>query len=194
MADWPKKKSYQEQKPEHQKRLAKESSELYQAIANHNSTYSVDDRLNVAMLYVTEGNMKKVSSITDIPYVTLDGWKRTDWWPQALQFCHRRKDQELELRFSKVIHDSVSEVHDRVVNGDWKLDKTGQKIRVPMSGRDLSVVMGVIHDKRQLLRGEATSLTVTKDSQADKLKALEQKFQEFSSQLKAKTIEGEVVE
>ena len=178
---------------EEKKQLAKESSELYQMIADHKSTYSVDDRLHVVMLYITEGNMKKVEKMTGIHYQTLAGWKETDWWTPALQFCHKRKDKELELRFSRVIHDAVSEIHDRVTKGDWLVMKDGEKVRKPMTGRDLSVVMGVIHDKRQLLRGEATSLTVQKDSQADKLKALEQKFNEFSSQLKAKTIEGEVV-
>jgi len=173
--------------------LAQESSELYQLVANHNSTYSVDDRLNVAMLYVTEGNMKKVEKMTSIPYMTLTGWKSANWWPHALQFCHKRKDKELELRFSRVIHDAVSEIHDRVLNGDWKIDKEGTKKRQPMSGRDLSIVMGVIHDKRQLLRGNATSLIAHQDSHLDKLKVLEQKFQEFSHQLKAKTIEGEVI-
>ncbi len=170
--------------------LAKESSELYQLVADHNSTYSVDDRLQVAMLYVTEGNMKKVEKMTGIPYMTIVGWKNSAWWQHALQYCHKRKDKELEMRFSRVIHDTVSELHDRVTNGDWQLEKDGSRRRKPMSGRDLSIVMGVVHDKRQLLRGDATSLSIQKDSQLDKLKALEQKFNEFSSQLKAKTIEG----
>jgi hypothetical protein len=156
--------------------------------------YSVDDRLHAVMLYITEGNMKKVETMTGIPYVTLNSWKEKEWWPAALQFCHKRKDKELELRFSRVIHDTVGEIHDRVINGDWKHDnRTGQKVRIPMSGKDLSVVMGVIHDKRQMIRGEATSITGQSASQTEKLKALEEKFNEFSSQLKAKTIDAEVV-
>lgn len=179
---------------ENKQQLAKESSELYQMMCD-GASYSVDDRLQTVMLYIAEGNMKKVERVTGIPYVTLNSWKEKEWWPHALQFCHKRKDKELELRFSRVIHDTVSEIHDRVTNGDWKHDsRSGQKTRVPMSGKDLAVVMNVIHDKRQLLRGEATSLTVQKDSQSDKLKALEQKFNEFSNQLKAKTIEGEVIQ
>lgn len=178
---------------ENKQQLAKESSELYQVMAEIGGKYSVDDRLHAVMLYVTEGNMKKVEKMTGIPYVTLTSWKETPWWPMALQFCHKRKDKELELRFSRVIHDTVSEIHDRVVNGDWAVLKDGDKVRKPMSGRDLAIVMGVIHDKRQLLRGEATSLVTHKDSHADKLKALEEKFNDFSSQLKAKTIEGEVI-
>lgn len=174
--------------------MAKESSELYQIMADGKSSYSVDDRLQAVMLYVTEGNMKKVERMTSIPYVTLTSWKEQEWWPHALQFCHKRKDKELELRFSRVIHDAVSEVHDRVTKGDYQILKDGEKIRKPMSGKDLAVVMGVIHDKRQLLRGQATSLVGTSSSQSDKLKALEQKFNEFSSQLKAKTIEGEIIE
>lgn len=179
---------------ETKQQLAKESSELYQLMTDSKYTYSVDDRLQAVMLYVTEGNMKKVERMTGIPYVTLNVWKESEWWPAALQFCHKRKDKELELRFSRVIHDTVSEIHDRVINGDWKYNaKKDEKQRIPMSGKDLALVMGVIHDKRQLLRGDATSLTVSKDSQSDKLKALEQKFNEFSSQLKAKTVEGEVI-
>ena len=44
---------------ENKQQLAKESSALYQMMADHASNYSTDDRLNATMLYVTEGNMKK---------------------------------------------------------------------------------------------------------------------------------------
>lgn len=175
------------------KELAKESSELYQLMSSTTSTYSVDDRLNAVMLFVTEGNMKKVEKLTGVPYVTLISWKEQEWWPKALQFCHKRKDKELELRFSRLINDAVSEIHDRVVNGDVKVSKDGNKTRQPMSGRDLAAVLNIVHDKRQLLRGEATALVASKDNQTDKLKALEEKFNEFSAQLKAKTIDAEVI-
>jgi hypothetical protein len=173
--------------------LAEESSELYEILSRHASNYSNDDKIHACMLYITEGNMKKVQKLTEIPYMTLHSWKDTEWWPLALKFCHKRKDKELEIRFSKVINDTIEALHDRVTKGDWGLDrKTGKNYRKPMTGRDLSHVLSTVHDKRQTLRGEAIEVTSDNKSQKDKLKTLESKFNEFSSQLKARTIDAEV--
>ena len=177
---------------EEAERAKLESKELYNALARHSSSYTTDDRISAAMAYVTEGNLKAVERVTNISYNTLKLWKDLEWWPIALDFCHRRKDKELEGKLTRIINDSVNEISDRVRNGDWSVQKDGNKVRVPMKARDLAVITNLIYDKRAMLRGESPAL-LQKTSQEDKLKQLENKFNEFSAQLKAKTIEGEVV-
>lgn len=171
--------------------LSRESEELYTMLRDHAGSYTIDQRINAAMCYVTSGNMKEVSRICDIPYPTLQQWKESQWWPYALRFCHKRKDKELEIKLSKVINDSVNAIHDRVMNGDVVVKRDGSSVRKPMAGKDLAIVLSIVHDKRQNLRGDAVALEGESLSQNQKLQALEEKFTQFSAQLKAKTIEGE---
>ena len=170
-----------------------EHKELYLMLGKSTSTYTADDKMSAVMLYVTTGSIKKVSDSMSIPYMTVTEWKRSKWWPLALSICHKKKDRELERKFSKVIHDSISEIADRVVNGDWILDKSGEKIRLPLKARDLAFTMGSLYDRRAAIRGESATL-VTSGSTSDKLKVLETKFNQFAAQLKAKEIEGVEVE
>ena len=169
-----------------------DNADLYNALARHKSDYTIEDRLSVVMSFITEGNLKAVSRATGMSYNTIKVWKESEWWPIALQYCHKRKDKELETKLSKIIHDSVSEISDRVKNGDWAILKDGTKKRVPLKVRDLAIVTNMVYDKRAMLRGDSPALA-NKTSQEDKLKQLETKFNAFSAQLKAKTIEGEVI-
>jgi hypothetical protein len=59
-----------------------------------------------------------------------------------------------------------------------------------MKGRDIAVTLGVLYDKRALIRGDATSHTVSV-SHDKKLEGLESKFKQFAMQLEAKTFDGE---
>lgn len=62
-----------------------------------------------------------------------------------------------------------------------------------MKGRDLAVTMATVYDKRSLLRGDSSSAGPEQTSQADKLKALETKFNQFANQLKNESITVERV-
>lgn len=177
---------------EDETKLNRESTELFNALARHNSSFTTDDRISAAMTYVTEGNLKAVERSTGISYNTLKMWREREWWSLALDYCHRKKDKELEGKLTRIINQSVNEISDRVKNGDWQVSKDGTKQRVPMRARDLAIVTNMVYDKRSMIRGDAPLLQ-HKTSQEDKLKQLESKFNEFSAQLKAKTIEGEVI-
>lgn len=61
-----------------------------------------------------------------------------------------------------------------------------------MKGKELAITLGVMYDKRALIRSQAES--ITSGNQDDKLKALEDKFNEFASVLKGETFIAERVE
>lgn len=170
------------------------TSRLYDALAAEKSPFSDDERLKVAAMYVTEGNLAKVSRETKISLPTLHRWKdSTSWWPLAIAEFRRRKQDELDAEFSKVIHSAVAEVADRIIEGDWVMLKDGTKERLPMKGRDIAVSLSLLYDKRALLRGDMGPQEST-GSQESKLDKLEKKFKEFAMQLEGKTIEGEAEE
>lgn len=169
------------------------NAQLYQLLAEHQSAYSIDDRLKACMLYAAEGNMAEVSRKTGLAYDTLKDWKTYEWWPVALDWCRRHKQDELDGMLTGVIQDAVLEVADRIKEGDWVVKKDGSKERLPMKGREIAITLGVLYDKRALIRGQATSHTVSINQDA-KMKMLEDKFKQFANILESKTIDGEVEE
>ena len=184
--------------------MAQESSnkglDVYALIAEHKSgKYSVEERLNAAMLYVCEKSLKEVHRKTGIPYMTLIDWKRlTEWWAPVVQECRRRKQDELDSTMTHMIDNAINGILDRIANGDVKLDKMGNQIRVPMSGKELAWVTGVMFDKRASLRGDP--ITHSRNvSSAESLQQLKDQFKTFVNQMEqagalAKPLEGNAVE
>lgn len=169
---------------------ARDRTELYYLLAEHHSRFSIDDRIKAAMLYATDGNLAAVSRKMDLVYDTLKDWKCQPWWPLAVRECRDKKQDELDAMLSKVVFEAINEISDRVREGDFIAKKDGTVGRLPMKGRDLAITLGVLYDKRALIRGQATSHTIS-HSHADTVTKLENKFKEFAMALRGKTVQGE---
>lgn len=172
------------------KQSARDRTELYYLLAEHHSKFSIDDRIKASMLYATEGNLAAVGRMMEINYDTVKDWKCQPWWPLAVRECRDKKQDELDSQLSKVVFEAINEISDRVRLGDFIAKKDGTVGRLPMKGRDLAITLGVLYDKRALIRGQATSHTVS-HSHEDTVTKLEEKFKDFAMQLRGKTIEGE---
>ena len=178
----------EEVKADEEEKQQRMHTELFYLLAEHQSHFSVDDRIKAAMLYAAEGNLSKVSRDMEIGYETLKDWKCQPWWPLAVQECRDRKQDELDAMLSKVMFSAIEQIADRIKDGDYVAKKDGTFERVPMKGRDLTITMGVLYDKRALIRGQATSSTVSV-SHGDKLTQLAAKMEEFGKTLESKTVE-----
>lgn len=157
------------------------------------NTYTIEERLRAVQVYMIYGNMKKVERDLGIPYDTLKDWKyKSQWWEPAMKECKKAKNEELDGTLTQVVHEAGDAILDRIRYGDTKVDKDGELVRVPMSGRDLAGVLHLMHDKRALLRGDPTQKIQTTTA-SENLSALEKKFESIAKMLHEKTIEGEVV-
>ena len=142
-----------------------------------NEQYTPEQKIQTVMYYLTEGGKaSRVAKKTGIKASTIRKWKSSaPWWGEVMKKCRAIKQDELDAAFTLVIHDTVDRIHERVLHGDVKLDKEGNLVAVPMSGKDLAYVANSLFDKRSLLRGDPT--TLKKDvSTTDQLKAVEQKL------------------
>lgn len=110
-----------------QDKVLEQDANLYNLMAMHKSVYSIDDRLKACYLYVVEGNLKEVSRKTGVKYETLKTWKESNWWPAAVLECKKRKEQELDGMFTKVIDASLDQLTDRIKNGDFYIKKMEPK-------------------------------------------------------------------
>lgn len=155
--------------------------------------YTPEQKIQAAMHWlVSGGSAIEASKKTGVPSGTIRAWKHgSPWWPDVIRKLRAIKQDELDAMFTVVIHDTVGEIHDRVLEGDWKYDpKTGEKVRVPMSGRDLAQTAQVLFDKRSLLRGDPTSLR-KEVSVEDSLKKIGENLVKNLKQAKAEKVVSE---
>lgn len=163
--------------------------------------YPIEKKVHAACLYAVTGNLEEVSKLTDIPKNHLKGLMVEQWWEDTVRQVRREENDQISAGMTVFIAKSLDAAIDRVEHGDYQLDlKTGVQHRVPVRLRDLAIPIGILVDKRNLLRGEATTRS-EKLGQEDILKELGSKFESFAKKLgykqvqiiDADVIEGEIV-
>lgn len=161
----------------------------------YNAKYTPEEKIQAVMSYVLTGTSRKASRLCNVPEGTIRWWKSNAvWWDDVTRECRKHKQDELDARYTALIHKVVDGIENRVNNGDTVIDKDGNSHLKPIPGKDLAVIHAILFDKRQLLRGDVTSRTETTSSM-EHLKKLGEKFEEmFNSVQKVRVIEGEVVD
>lgn len=144
------------------------------------------DKINVVNDWILWGNAKKVAEMNNIHKSTLESYMATEWWPEVVESCKIRLQEELDSRMTKALHMAYDEIDDRICNGDYVIDvRTKELNRVPMKGRDLAAIANTTFDKRQLLRGDATTIA---SKRIENTKELESKFLKIAQDLQAKDV------
>ena len=157
------------------------------------SKYTDEDRRRVAVEFFVTGNMTRVAENTRIPRTTLIDWKKTEWWDELVVKLRQEKGEEFDANLTKLIDSSFEQAQDRVEKGDYRVNKDGKLIRVPMSGRDLVIAGATVYDKQRLHRKEPTSIKGDTKSLAE----LAQMFAEISREdtmRQVNSIQGEFEE
>jgi len=154
-------------------------------------SYSDVDRRKAVVLFMTLGNMQKVSEATGISDRTLAHWKlHSDWWNEIVGEVRDQITDEIRARTDNVVKAAFDQLDDRLEHGDYKtVDKKLQ--RVPMSGRDVAWCAAVFIDKRQILSHQPTSITGNVDGRLNEFMA---KFEQLGRAMSARTIEGKTVD
>ena len=67
------------------------------------SKYSDQQRMEVVVLYAISGNAKKVAKATGIPRTTIVGWKKADWWHDAVAKVRSEKADEHRAKYSELV-------------------------------------------------------------------------------------------
>lgn len=155
--------------------------------------YSDSEKLDAACRFAVVGNSRRVSELTGIPEGTIRAWKTTDWWQEIQERIVKEQDEELDTKLTKLVDKAVEEVNDRLLKGDYVYNPKADKlIRKPINAKDLSIVMAVTVDKRQLMRGKPTS-RIEKIGQSEQLKQLAAEFRKMA-EMKDITLEAEVID
>lgn len=136
-------------------------------------------RIEVVTLFLSIGSMTEVAKITGVPYPTIEGWRRQDWWKELVDKIQAEDDQKIDAKTSKIIDKALEQLMDRIENGEHIYDqKTGKTKRMPAKLRDLNTAFTTILDKRQLLRRQPTKI-IEQQSTALQLQNLANQFAGF---------------
>lgn len=123
------------------------------------SVYSIEQRKQVAATYLSTGSLRKTAEVTGVPLSTVHGWSHSDWWQTTIDNLRTQYRAELEARVTAILFDSLEQAQDRLNYGDVTVLKDGCVVRHAMKARDLALMIGIMFDKRQLLRHAPMQIT-----------------------------------
>lgn len=159
-----------------------------------NSKYTPEQKLYAVLCYMVEGTSVKAGKVSGVDPATIRWWKaEASWWAPALKELRRQYQDQLDAKFTGLIHSAVKKIEERIEIGDEVIDKYGDLHHKAISARDMTMILAILYDKRALLRGDPTSNAGKVGSQ--ELDALTQRFENFAKEMEqsgalAKPIEG----
>lgn len=156
--------------------------------------YSEEDRIKAATTYAMVGNAAEVSRITGLPHDRIRRWKTEPWFHQVIDRIRSEHDDELDIKFTKIIDKTVGEMQDRIEKGDYIYDaRQGELVRKPITAKDAVVITSLMVDKRTLLR-EKKSRHQESSAVLDQLKKLADTFESFVKKTSTKAQEPQDIE
>ena len=157
--------------------------------------HSEEDRIKAATVYAVTGNASEVEKVTGIPAGTVRQWKTQEWWPQVVDRVRQEKDDELDVKFTKIVDKTIDQIQDRLEKGDYYYNvKSGTVERKPIGGKELSVMTSIFVDKRELLRRNQQS-HVEQASVKQLLQQVAEGFRKMAGKQPNQTVlEGEIVD
>lgn len=147
----------------------------------HNQRYKYDfwpteKKVEAATVFAVVKNVKKTAEITGIPMSAIKKFQQDPFFDNVVQNVYQQKNEELDNYLTEIVHKAAEVIKDRLENGEAVVTKDGKVFERPISAREATHVLGTAFDKRQLLRGEATSRSESV-SGGDRLKDLQARFE-----------------
>ena len=158
-------------------------SDLYAPL----SPYSPEQKVAAAQAYLITGTSVQAQKYCGVKADIIRDWKsKSTWWADLFTTVKKQKNDELEASFTRILDTSLGQLEDRLEGGDYKLQRDGSIIRIPMGGKEVAIVLAIMYDKRALLNGDVTSRVERKGG--DAMVLLQNKFEEIAKQLNATPI------
>jgi hypothetical protein len=168
-------------------------------LARHKGDWWPEDkRIEAATVYAVTKNFEQTSLLVKIPVSVLRRMAVLPWWSETVAKVIKGRNEALDAKITDTLDKTLDLIQDRLENGETYYNtKREATYKLPVRAKDAAVITSVLFDKRQLIRGEATtrSETITSDQ---KLLALKENFEKLarSKQINpnSEPIEGEVTD
>ena len=144
--------------------------------------YDEEQVFRVVMAWLVLGNMRQAAEMGGVKYATARKWKTKEWWDDLVAEGKKLLQDELDAKLTGLIEACIKGLVERVTKGDEVLDKNGQILHKAVSASQLSTVLGILFDKRSLIRGDPTS-RVVKVSVKEQLTEINTRMEEMAKEL-----------
>ena len=156
--------------------------------------YNLEQKTDACAMYCVYGDIDQVSELTGIPAKFLREWKSEPWWTEIQKKVFVEQNEKLAGRITGVLDKSLEHLVDRLDNGDFLWDVRKSKlVRKPVDTKVLATVFNTLVSRRQLIRGEPTSIT-TQVGVDDRLRLLATQFEKFAASKEVEQIAPTVID
>lgn len=131
-----------------------------------------EDKMQAVSVFLTTGNTRTTATKLGMDRDVLRRWMASKWWPVALAEMRAKFEEELTAEYGATIRKANLELMERLNQGDVKLNRKGKQVRVPVGARDLALIAAISFDKRQIIRGEPTSIRGARKTAEDRANEL----------------------
>lgn len=174
--------------------LALSLSQIPGLDSHGNNIYSYEDKITSVVAYFITGTIEGASKYSGIKASTIRKWKQEDhWWTLVVREVKRAKQEQLDTKLTNLLEKSMSELRDRLLNGDEVMGKAGKLVRKKISAKDLSSIVNTLYDKRSKLRSDPLNEKIIDNKEQGMLLKLKDDFEKMSKEFNAKIIDGERV-
>lgn len=142
---------------------------------------SAAEKMALARDFFLTGNLSEIARQRGISYNNLLGLAREPWFIEEVKNLEREANAITKVKLTNLFGKSLTELEERLDNGDWKMTKDGDRVRIPVGARDLSVIASVIFDKKKALEADASGFGTMEAK----------KLRDLASALRAVPVEGE---
>lgn len=125
-----------------------------------------------AQAYVRLGSYAAVGRELGLPVSEVQRMARTMYWQDEVAAYQREQQAVLDARLTQLLGRTLEEVEDRLAYGDWRMDKNGKEVRLPVTASTLASLANVIFNQRQIIRNQPTSIA----GDTQKLQTLSEKL------------------
>lgn len=150
--------------------------------------YTPDQKMQAVEHYIATGNLKLVSALTEIPYITIRQWKAKPWWRDYEKELDAGRRFKVNKKLSKIIDRGLEVMDDRLENGDFVFDQVkGEIVRRPVTLKDANSAVtnlmqrqGVLEQQNNQDYNQDTTKTIQ-----EQLVLLAAEFAKFNGRSKA---------
>jgi len=160
--------------------------QLPDSALSNNSNYTKQQKIQAVAVFIVVGTIRETARLCVMPYETLVGWVKSDWWADCITQTHAINKHIINARTTNIINKAFDNVEERLNNGEYATydSQTGDVIMKPVSAKDCATIAGIMFDKQRINNSLATSITATTTHHLIDIK------QQFDAMTQAKVIQG----
>lgn len=149
-------------------------------VVHRGNWWPEEKKIEAATVYAVTRNIQRTKELTGVEASTLKKWTEEAWFNEIIAKVKKEKNEALDAKITETLDHTLDLINNRLTEGEtYYHAKTKEYYQLPVRAKDAAIITSILFDKRQLIRGEATSRTENVSSE-QKLLALKENFERLA--------------